>query len=335
MRRTEVAIFVSIFLAGCIIPLDKDTLSHSSDASVPLIDSCVLFPSTTSEFSGGHSVDLPGGVTLWTFAGTPGSDGLLATITRNSGGCGDEISSLSIALPPTASDDSFAIPLDLVRSGDDIWQFYEAWRFDASQPFGVRTIGRGVGKFNSKSGSFDHGTLIWLADRPNYGHSAALDGGWIYAWGCLSTNSGWDRACYAARVKPENVLQTDAWQYAMGNQQFSPNPDDAQPILIHAGDLSMKRHRSGRWLATYVNPLDTQIQVRTALTPTGPFSNAFSLGTTTTEPGTFAVEATRHPQLETADNVVAVTYQLANFAGLSAEKRRPRLAILPLPKDLP
>lgn len=338
-HRQRTLLLAACLWAGCTLPLDNGT---SSDAvgETDTVTGCALFSASAATHGVGHSVDLANGATLWTFDGQwPSggrSDGIVGTVTPTAGGCPGTLAISDAALPAIGTDSDFATPLDLVRVGSDVWQFYETWRFAADAPFGVKVVGRGVGRWDDKLGHFVRGPqLLWTADRPNYGAAALRDGVWVYAYGCVSTDSGWSRACYVARVPALQVADGGAWQYATGIDQFTANPDDAQPVLMGVGDISVRRHASGRLLISYIKPLDTLLQLRAALAPTGPFSAAHPLGRCDAPADVFCVGAVQHPELDPDAVTVAVTFSRASFAPLADELRRPRLALLPLPVDLP
>jgi hypothetical protein len=332
-------ISLAILLCGCTLPLDKSGTASDASSSPDTVAGCALFAGTDLAISVGTSLELPGAATLWAFDGalTPGSrsDGIIARVNVSDGACPGSLSQAAIALPPSATESDFARPLALARAGDDIWLFYETWRFDPSAAFGVKTVGRGVGKFTASSGSFTRGGLLWTADRPAYGQAALVDGGWLYAYGCSGSADGWSRDCYVARVPVASISDGTAWQYATGVGQFTNHVDDAQPILTGVGDLSVHRHASGRLLLTYVKPLDTLLQVRSALGPTGPFSAAHALGQCEASQGTFCVGAVQHPELDPDARTIAVTFARASFDPLPNDVRWPRLAFLLLPDTLP
>ncbi len=322
------------------MPLGVNDATNDAAVSPDAVAGCALFAGVAPTLGVGHSVALPDGATLWTFdaplvAGGR-ADGVAGRLQLATGGCPGTLLDAVAALPATATDSDFATPLDLVRTGDDVWQFYETWRFAAGAPFGVKVVGRGVAKWDSQTGQFARGAdLLWTADRPAYGQSALVDGAWVYAYGCEPAQDGWTRACYVARAPTLQVANVNAWQYATAVNQFTANPDDAQPILTGVGDLSIRRHPSGRLLATYILPLDTVLRVRSALGPTGPFSAPHALAQCQAATGSFCVGAVQHPELDPDAATVALTFARASFDPLPSDVTWPRLAYLALPAALP
>ena len=328
-----------LLAVGCTLPLDATDAGTDAPIAPDAIEGCALFAGAAPSLGVGHSLDLPNGATLWTFDGAlvdgGRSDGIAGRVQIQTDGCPGALVDAQIALPPSATDTDFAVPLDLVRVGADVWQFYETWRFAAGAPFGVKTVGRGIARWDAQAGRFTRSPLLWTGDRPAYGASALVDGAWVYAYGCEAANDGWTRACYAARAPSLQVADINAWQYATAVGKFTGNPDDAQPILTGVGDVSLRRHASGRLLVTYFKPLDSVLQVRSALGPTGPFSAPHALGQCQATSGTFCVGAVQHPELDGDDATIAVTFARASFDPLPAADRWPRLARLPLPVALP
>ena len=327
-------------LAGCTLPRDADSGGSDATVSPDVISGCALFAGSTTAISVGASVALPNGATLWTFdaAFVSGgrSDGVAAVAQIQANGCPGTLAGAAAALPANGTDTDFAKPLDLVRVGDDVWQFYETWQFAAGAPFGVKTTGRGVARWDAAQGRFIRAAaLLWTADRPPFGSAALGDGGWVYAYGCNAADSGWSRACYVARAPEAQLANGAAWQYATAVNTFTANIDDAQPILTGVGDIAVRRHADGRLLVTYFKPLDTVLQVRAALAPTGPFSAPHPLATCDAPPNAFCVGAAQHPELDLDAATIAVTYARASFDPLADVVRWPRLALLPLPADLP
>ncbi len=327
-------------LNSCTIPLDPQGTALQVETSLGTVSGCKLFENAQFVPGLGHSVELPSGATLWTFDGAASAgaraDGLAVVLTGKAAACAGEFGPVVTALPATATGSDFVTLLDAVRVGSDVWQFYETWHFAAGAAFGIKTVGRSVAKFDPAKGNFVRSSqLLWTADRPAFGQSALVDGNWLYAYGCASANTGWSRACYAARIAVDKIGEGDAWQYAVAVNKFSNKVDEAQPILFDVGDLSLRRHASGRLLVTYIKPLDSVMQIRSALGPTGPFSAAHPLAQCPTTTGNFCVGAVQHPELDKDTSMIALAFALASFEKLTDDVKWPRLVQVALPQDLP
>jgi hypothetical protein len=78
------------------------------------------------------------------------------------------------------------------------------------------------------------------------------------------------------------------------------------------------------------------MMVRSALTPTGPFSQPYLLATCVLGPGDFCQGGERHPELETDPQAVSVSAVAASFnSAPPGDRYWPRLAVVPLPAALP
>lgn len=335
MRLTSLAMGLFCALAGgCAWSLDDPPPSAQPPAAAPVVAGCpIAFAAGAG--GAGYSAQRLDGAVLWLFGGalnSERSDGILALPSTPEQPC-DATAVLQAALPQTATSTEQATPLSTVVVDGELWGFFESWTLDATAPMGVRITGRGIARHDAALGSFVRMALLWTADRPNWGISALQQGSWVYAYGCESYGF-LQRRCYVARADAHNLTRPEAWTYSTGGGQFSADPDTALPVLLDAGDLHVTPHPSGRLLATYVTPLGDTLFVRTALSPTGPFSSPKALMTCPVEDGEFCTGGIRHPWLETVSSLV-LTYARGSFEAITAERRQPRLVTLPLPANLP
>lgn len=342
MRCSDVWCLLLLVQLGCAIPLDKPTGSKPDDTQRALAGGCLLFrdsPALSLLQGAGASVVLPDGSSLWSFSGATlaagGSvaNGLGIRASGDTGRCFPEspADTASLFAPSPLNANFLLAPLDLVRVGDATWSYYQAFLLDASQPFGVRSAGFGIARWDGATSQFKPtANLLWAGDGPSYGSSAMVLGTDVYAYGCK------DSSCFVARVPLASIDDVDAYSYATGANRFSSDPEASRPILNDTGSISMKRHASGRILATSVPPLGGTLMVRSALGPAGPFSKEYALADCELGAGDFCVGGVRHSELETDVGAIAISYVAANFAGTSPGDRYwPRLAIVPLPTELP
>jgi hypothetical protein len=323
MPRLEA--LLTVVLCGCAWPLDPAPVAPSP-GHLPVLGGCPVFAGMGGLGGAGRSVSLADGATLWTFEGGPSGIGVLASGTDVCVGG----QALGPAFDVSAGSDESVTPLDLARSGTDVWAFYEAWRPEAGAPFGVRTLGRGVAHRDVGTGRFvRRSPLFWTADRPDYGQSAWVDGGWLYAWGCEAEEGGWTRRCSVARVPVDAVETYEAWQYATSVGQFSPQVDDARPVLVGVGEVSVRPAGPERWLATYIQPLDTVLRLRVGLSPTGPFGPAVELGRCEVPAGAFCTGAVQHEGVAGPKRQVGLTWTPAAFGALADRKARWVVAEVP------
>lgn len=319
---------VALVLAGCAWPLDP-VVGDQSRKGTTLLSACPAFAETLKGIPAGqgpgHSIELSNSTTLWTFEGS--DDGVQAVQTDPDVCLGAAMAITSAF--DTAPDGLRATPLDLARTGTDVWAFYQAWRPEARAPLGVRAIGGGVAHRDPTTGRFvRRNPLQWTADRPNFGLSAAVDDGWLYAWGCEPEEGNWTRRCSVARVAVSAVEQ-GAWQYATSVGQFSGQVEDARPVLVGVGEVSVRREGPQRWLVKYIKPLDSKVMLRAGLSPTGPFSAPVELGQCDVPAGAFCTGAVQHGL---ADGNLGLTWTPSSFGTLS--DRRTRWVVVKVPTVL-
>lgn len=338
MQWIEAAGIWAVFsLQACAWPMESPQTAASTAVATVQLAGCELFPGAPIGGSG-HSVALASGQPMLVFSGSPDGkrhDGSLIIPKHNVQYCSGPPENVMPAFANTASTDDFTTPMALVDASGEVFGFYESWRLDSSQPFGVRITGRGVGKYDRDTKSFAPLGLIWTADRPNYGFGAYYDGTRVYVYGCQNGASAFERNCFAARVLPKTIGDPSTYEYAIGVNQFSHNADATQPIAINVGDLSMTKLSDGRLIATFVRPLDSTVYVRAALGPTGPFSNAFALFRCDVGAGEYCAGGVVHTALVHAHAGIAVSYTRASFEKMPAGRGQPRLVDVVLPKELP
>jgi hypothetical protein len=309
---------------------------------LPAAGGCLLFRSSPaiSLLNGtASSIILPDGSQLWSFSGatlTAGgsvSNGVGAVVTNDDAtkcfpSAMVEPTPLFAPSPRNATD--LLVPLDLVRVGDAVWSYYQAFALDAAQPFGVRSVGFGIAKRDMTTGQFQPtASMLWAGDGPAYGTSALVMGNDLYAYGCASSS------CYVAKAPLASMDDPAAYLYATGAGRFSADPTEARPILNGPASISVRQHLSGRLLATYLAPLGTELLVRSALGPTGPFSREYRLASCEAGTHDFCVGGVRHPQLET-EGTLAISYSAASFDSTPPGDRYwAKLAFVKLPLELP
>lgn len=119
----------------------------------------------------------------------------------------------------------------------------------------------------------DHPDLMFDQDQPNFGTAAFINGGVLYIYGCgIPTNSS-DKGCRLAKVDPESVLNHGAWTYYAGNENWSPQLNDAVSVIPDANILSVSWNDFLRqYVAIYSQLLSDDVMIRTAPNPAGPWS---------------------------------------------------------------
>jgi hypothetical protein len=186
------------------------------------------------------------------------------------------------------------------------------------------------------------GSLLWTFDRPEYGTAAVASGGDIYAIGCISDRF-LDADCYVAQVASAPSSSTgdeSQYGYYIGAGAWSPRVDDAWPVTSGGTAMDVAWLAGpGRWLMAFVSPLGTTIEVRSGLTPEGPWSAPISLGTCDlADPDMFCGNIHLHPQVAVPAGSVALSYAAASLSSDVASRQAaepdkwwPRVVALTLP----
>ncbi|GAA1393921.1 hypothetical protein GCM10009662_03170 [Catellatospora coxensis] len=115
-------------------------------------------------------------------------------------------------------------------------------------------------------------------------HAFERRDGYLYVFGTPSGRSGSIRL---ARVPEAQILTQSAWQYWNGGAWVTNNLAAATPIVgAPAAELSVRYDAySGRWLMMYLSGED--IILRTATSPTGPWSGAQTVAGSADYPGLY------------------------------------------------
>jgi hypothetical protein len=248
------------------------------------------------------------------------------------------------ALDPSPVDpQGLTVTQDLVATPQGLAAYYGLFAADATMAFGLRLLGYGVAIQNGATGRFTPtSTLLWSADRPSYGTSAIVAGGWLYVHGCKS-NSPLTDDCYVARADPASLDSTAAYSYWTGSD-WSSDPDDSVPVARAGGTVSVRPDPAGkpRYLMTYVEPFGASLMARSAIAPEGPWSAPVVLAQCALDPsipGAFCGGGEQHPQVvPAAVGQLVLSYDDRTFAtdaGANVAGFWPKLVAVDVPETLP
>ncbi len=157
----------------------------------------------------------------------------------------------------------------------------------------------------------DHPTLMFGQDEPGFGVAALIEGDDLYVYG-----NRLDAATHrlvVARVPLGDVLDRNAWRYWDGSGWSAALADavyvmDAAPIA----DIGWNDYL-GQYQALYSRPFDRRVVMRTAPTPTGPWSAELLLFTADAPADASVYDALAHRDYaEDGGRVQYITYSRAN-----------------------
>jgi hypothetical protein len=212
--------------------------------------------------------------------------------------------------------------------------------FAADSGVDFRTDGYGVARWDPKAERFVAVSLLWTGDRPSYGSAAVVDGDHVYVFGGIAARF-LSADAYVARAPVNELTEPAAYEYWAGGGSWSPNPDEAMP-LVEAGTSPSVIHDTEhtRWLMAYTSPLSDAITVRSGLGVTGPWSQPFTLGRCdlpSVDDGAFCGDVTLVPTWAPSGGI-ALTQAVASFGrpeGATASDYWTRLISVGWPVGLP
>lgn len=138
--------------------------------------------------------------------------------------------------------------------------------------------GYGIALWDPMRKRFLAGSLLWTADRPNYGSAAVVADGYVYVYGGLAARF-LDADIYVARAPLSAVTEPEAYEYAQSGGGWESDVDRASPIVTGGAAPSVAWHPGKkRWLMAYATPLAQSLTVRSGLGPRGPWSAPVVLG---------------------------------------------------------
>ena len=179
---------------------------------------------------------------------------------------------------------------------------------------------------------------------PMWGAATAVDGDWVYAYGTARAPdepySGF--SLRVARVRPDQLLHTDRWQYWDG-RAWQADPDAAAVLIAAQGGVSQTLsvfEQRGRWYAISKqnDVLGRDLAVWTAPRPSGPFRLAARPVAIPSDAatGTLRYLPLAHPDLLPRPGTVVVSYSQndTDFGDVLDDPRlyRPRFVRVTLPR---
>ncbi len=282
-----------------------------------------LFGVTNTVLSDGvHEGPVPvsmGDRCAWVFPSNSETSSLIAVDVGSS--CASLGPVHSVA-PRTTQTDYFAIQAAF-QVGSHVRVLQRGWRFDATVPLGVRSIGVGFGVATADA----IGTTAWTfeTEAEDLGDAAVVHDGFLYAYGCPGTPTWLVEDCIVGRAPLDSidiasrwrVLGRDGWGEGEHVRVFGSGP--------HRG--SVVHDPRGGFLHTFIAGFGASIEMNAATQPEGPWSEARTLAACelpSDDSHAYCAGPVVHLELfdPTRPNEIYVGYSVGSTATDSEERRR-------------
>jgi len=175
---------------------------------------------------------------------------------------------------------------------DCLYLYYQKIKMieDENSPFPVafEVIGSGLSKGDTGSWNFERlqhngSTIIWPANRPQFGAVVLPDADYLYLYGVLRDNEAGIQNVYVARVLRSSIEDFAFYEYLVDPVEARWNSDIEQAGIVFSGppnelSVSFNQHL-GSFLAVHSQDVSGVIVGRTAPNPWGPWSEPVTLHT--------------------------------------------------------
>lgn len=122
----------------------------------------------------------------------------------------------------------------------------------------------------------EHPDLLFNQNEPGFGSAALVDGETLYAYGCYSSN--FSVPCVLGRVPLGSETERSAWTFYAGNGNWSSQVSDAMWVFTGNNILNVAwNDYVQQYVAVYNSPLSSNVMMRTAPHPEGPWSKEVML----------------------------------------------------------
>ncbi|WP_437590179.1 DUF4185 domain-containing protein [Sorangium sp. So ce1000] len=115
-------------------------------------------------------------------------------------------------------------------------------------------------------------TLLFDADEPQLTSAALVRDGMLYAYACAC--SGLTCPCLVARAALADATERGAWRF-FSDGRWVEGYRQAEPVMAGAPMMSVHwNEHVGRYIALYSEPMSSEVSLRTAPAPEGPWSDS-------------------------------------------------------------
>lgn len=321
MRSEQWLLLLLCVTPSCAIDLGAGDTAPPTPSTPALLKDCLPFTHTLGALEGRLDAQtLPDGTPLL------GAGDRLFRLARPEAACDDEFEAV------------FAAPLfDGSAIGVDgsvtLLAGVGAYRY-----FSAEGRGMGVAQWNGERNRFEALALLFTADRPRFGTAAARFGDYIYVFGGLPARF-LAADVYLARAPVVGLAEPTAYEYWQGGGDWSADADLAAPILEGGTSPSVLFDAAHeRWLMAYATPLAREVQIRSGLGVSGPWSRPVVLGgcrLPANDRDAFCDEVTLLPSA--GADTLSLAYRVATFSAAprAAHDYWTRLVSAAWPASLP
>jgi hypothetical protein len=213
------------------------------------------------------------------------------------------------------------------------------WSFDATAPFGVRSLGVGLGRV--QGGRITVSDAWLFGDDLDLGDAAIVVDGFLYAYGCPGDPHSLEEDCIVGRAPLASIDSPSAWAI-LGEGGWG---EGAPHRIFGSGphrSAVVEDPRGSGFLHVYAIGFGNELLVSTASAPEGPWSAARRLAACdlpADDPGAYCAGPTVHRELlDPLDpGTLVVGYSVGTTSDDGAERRArnpaaywPRIVRLPL-----
>jgi hypothetical protein len=166
----------------------------------------------------------------------------------------------------------------------------------------------------------DYPTLFFSEERDGFGSAAVLVDRKLYVYGCHMVPDDIFKPCRVARVDIDSILDRDSWEFFHGQGLWSSSLQGAARVFRGNNMMTVFYNEYlSRYVVVYSMPLGTEVAMRVADSPEGPWSEPLTLfsGITPESRSGWIYDALAHPEFSADGKTLYITYSRQTGPGRS------------------
>jgi Domain of unknown function (DUF4185) len=205
---------------------------------------------------------------------------------------------------PTLAGDVRVWPCDGIEIDGKVWLYYVVAAATPGKSGGFQVLGEGVAAGGGVPPVFAPSPLLWTPPAPGFCTSVVAAGDWLYVFGVSPASDGSVRAdVFLARAPLHGPLDSpSSYSYRTASADWSADPAKASPVTDGGAEMSVRYNAFlGGYVAFYLPPFGSTIEMRTAKDPWGPWSAPAAVGQCELPAGSsqaFCAGAKQHVELD-------------------------------------